>query len=74
MRLSANYHIAGSDATAGTTGAIERAATRRRGQDFGAYQGELIVQIGFDEATETDDIGTASFEHLSVVLRDSDET
>ncbi|WP_170576342.1 nucleotidyltransferase family protein [Ruegeria atlantica] len=41
---------------------------------FRAYQGELGVQIGFDEAAETDDLDIASFEHLSVVLGDFDDT
>lgn len=41
---------------------------------FRAYEGELGVQIGVDEAAETDDIDIASFEHLSVVLGDIDDT
>lgn len=41
---------------------------------FVAYEGELGVRIGFDEAAQTDDIDIASFERLSIVIDDRVDT
>lgn len=39
-------------------------------QAFRAYEGELGVRIGLDQAAMTDDVDIASFERLSIALQD----
>lgn len=78
--LRAEGYLMADAGTGQAIAALAKAGVFRLGgtlvgtQAFRCYEGELGVQIGFDQAAMTDDIDIASFERLSLVLEDRVET
>ncbi|MGR3721986.1 nucleotidyltransferase family protein [Abyssibius alkaniclasticus] len=78
--LRAEGYLAPDVATGQIIAALAQAGVFRLGgtivgtQAFRAYEGELGVQIGFDQSAQTDDIDIASFERLSLALGDQVST